>query len=95
MKLPRMHPLTWTKDIICAPFFTQKDRAVITTVMYSIWTSRNNLTHGDVGFVPAKSMEMIKETLQALEMSRDGDFPKSIRPCCKWKEPLDGTVKIN
>jgi hypothetical protein len=64
VKLPRLNPLTWAHHILCAPLFTQGDRAIITSVMYSIWTSRNKLTHREVGFNPAKSMEFIPETLQ-------------------------------
>jgi hypothetical protein len=64
IKLPRLHPLTWAKDILCEKAFSQKERAIIISVMYSIWSSRNNLTHGEAGYNPAKSIELVKETLQ-------------------------------
>jgi hypothetical protein len=32
--------------------------------MYSIWTSRNNITHEKVGFNPKSTMELLYATLQ-------------------------------
>jgi ribonuclease HI len=93
IKLPRLHPLTWAKDILCEKAFSQKERAIIISVMYSIWSSRNNLTHGEAGYNPAKSIELVKETLQTLEFPREN--PKPIRPVAKWQRPPDGFVKIN
>jgi ribonuclease HI len=95
VKLPKLHPVTWAKDILCESFFNQQEKAIITSVMYSIWSSRNNLTHGESGFSPAKTMEMVKETLRTLELPRDKGVPKSARPECKWQRPPDGVVKIN
>jgi hypothetical protein len=63
--------------------------------MYSIWSSRNNLTHGEAGFNSAKTMEMVRETLQTLELPREKVCPKSARPVAKWLRPPDGFVKIN
>jgi ribonuclease HI len=40
-------------------------------------------------------MEMVKETLQTLELPRDKGVPKSARPECRWQRPPDGVVKIN
>ena len=95
VKLPRLHPLTWARDIISAPMFTRNDRVVIISVMYSIWPSRNKVMHGEAAFVPAKTMEDISDTLLTLEMPRDGDAPKVTRPSCKWRKPPDDTVKLN
>jgi hypothetical protein len=39
--LPRLHPITWAKDILCDQRFTDQDRTKIITVMWSIWHSRN------------------------------------------------------
>jgi hypothetical protein len=69
VKLPKLHPLTWFKDILCDPRFPKKDKAKITMVIYSIWSSRNNITHGDDGFHPISTMKFIEETLQTLDLS--------------------------
>jgi hypothetical protein len=66
LKLPRLHPSTWARDIVCDPAITMKERSQIT----SDWTSRNNITHGEVGFNPTRAMESIYETLQTLELPR-------------------------
>ena len=95
VKLPRLHPLTWARDVLCESSFDQRDSPVIVSVMYSIWTSRNNLTHGEASFNPAKTMELVKETLQALEVPKVKTMIKKNRPVCKWQKPPIGTVKIN
>jgi hypothetical protein len=95
LKLPKLHPLTWTKDILCDPRYTVDGRAKITTVMYNIWTSRNNITHGEVGYNPAKSMEFITETLSLLELPKKVISKKGARRPSQWSKPAQGYVKIN
>jgi ribonuclease HI len=94
LKLPKLHPLTWTKDILCDPRYTPDERAKIITVMYNIWTSRNNITHGEMGYNPAKSMEFISETLSLLEMPKKTPT-KEARRASQWSRPTQGFVKIN
>ena len=53
------------------------------------------MTHGEVGFDPAKSVEFIRETLQTLELPRDKMHMKAARPKCVWQGPPAGIVKIN
>jgi hypothetical protein len=79
LKLTSLHPMTWTKDILCDPRYTADERAKITTVMYNIWTSRTNITHGEVGYNPAKSMEFISETLRPLELPKSVNSKKGAR----------------
>jgi hypothetical protein len=40
-------------------------------------------------------MEMVRETLQTLELPREKVCLKSARPVAKWLRPPDGFVKIN
>jgi hypothetical protein len=72
VKLPKLHPMTWAKDILCESFFNQHEKAIITSVMYSIGSSRNNLTHRESGFSPAKTMEMVKEPCRLLSYRERG-----------------------
>jgi hypothetical protein len=39
--------------------------------MYSIWTSRSNITHGESGYNPTKMMEFIRDMLQTLELPKE------------------------
>ena len=68
---------------------------MITTVMYSIRTSRNNLTHGEVGFNPTKTMDHVRETLQVLQLPKEKSRKAIIHPACKWQKPNEGFVKVN
>ena len=45
-KLPRLHPDTWARDILCEARFLESDKAKIISVMWAIWHSRNRWTHG-------------------------------------------------
>jgi hypothetical protein len=49
LKLPRLHPNTWAKDIICGMIIAKDDRPKMLTIIYAIWDSRNKWTHGEVG----------------------------------------------
>jgi hypothetical protein len=95
LKLHRLHPETWTRDIICDPVFSPKERARITTVMYALWTSRNKITHGESGYNPTKTMEFIRETLQTLELLKEHVKGNIQRPACKWRKPPENVIKLN
>jgi hypothetical protein len=96
LKLPRLHPDTWASDILCEQFFTERERSMIITIMYQIWTSRNNVTHGENGYEPLKTMlEIVRETLLSLEMPREQTKLKGLRPNCKWQEAPSDVIKIN
>ena len=68
VKLPELHPMTWCRDILCDSRFSESDRAKIVTVMWAIWTSRNNITHDRASMNPAQSLKRIRETLALLEL---------------------------
>jgi hypothetical protein len=95
VKLPRLHPTTWARDILCGSLFLEKDIARIISVMYTIWTSRNKVTHGEAVFNPSKSMEFIHEAMQTLEFPKEQRSAKSPTPVCTWHGLLDGFTKIN
>jgi hypothetical protein len=68
--LPRLHPHTWSRDILCDLRFSDSDRAKIITVMWAIWNSRNNWTHDKCFFDPVQSMKMAKEALAVLVLPK-------------------------
>lgn len=91
-KLPRLHPATWARDIVCDPIITDGDRAKIVSVMWSIWHSRNRWTHDKERSDPANSLRIIRETLAILELPRDHALAL---PGYGWHPPEDDNVKIN
>jgi hypothetical protein len=66
--LPRLHPLTWSRDITCDPRFSDSDRAKMITVMWAIWNSRNSWTHDKGSFDLVHSLKMAKEAIAVLEI---------------------------
>jgi hypothetical protein len=95
VKLPRLHPITWARDILCGSLVPEKDIARIISVMYTIWTSRNKVTHGEAVFNPSKSMEFILEAMDTLELPKEQRSAKPLRPACTWHGPPEGFTKIN
>ena len=63
LQLPRVHPLTWARDIVLDPMFTDDTRCKIITIMHAIWTSRNKWTHEQEGYDPVQALKWILETL--------------------------------
>ena len=68
--LPKLHPSTWSHDILCDQLFSEKKRAIIATVMWAIWHSRNRLTHDQEKLDPSSSVRCIKEDLAILDIPR-------------------------
>jgi hypothetical protein len=60
--------------------------------MYSIWTSRNRITHDKEDFDPVQTLKKIKEELYMLEFQ--GNISKS-PPGQLWRPPDPGWIKIN
>uniref|UniRef100_A0ACD5XZE4 Uncharacterized protein n=1 Tax=Avena sativa TaxID=4498 RepID=A0ACD5XZE4_AVESA len=92
LKLPRLHPRTWNRDILCDQMFTERERCQIITIMWSIWTSRNRWTHDKEAYDPVVSMKKAKETLALLEVPVK---QMAIRDGQCWRPPDPGWVKIN
>jgi hypothetical protein len=95
IKLPRLHPRTWAVDILCEQAILEKDRAMMITLMYSIWNSRNNVTHGEKVYDPWKSLEFVTETVLSMELPHDLRRPVQPRPRCLWQKPPIDVVKLN
>ena len=73
VKRPTLHPLTWSRDILCDDQFSESDRATLVTVMWTIWTSQNNITHDKAAFNPIQSMRRVRETLADCDGALDLD----------------------
>jgi hypothetical protein len=91
VRLPRLHPQTWAKDILCEPQFTDRERAKIITVMWSIWHSRNIWKPDDGITDHVFSVKATREALALLEFPRQ----QEVLPGHGWRPPDEGYVKIN
>jgi hypothetical protein len=89
--LPRLHPQSWAKDILCDQQFTDQERAKIIMVMWSIWHSRNLRKHDEEHLDPIASLKITRETLALLELPRQ----QIVLPGHGWKPPDGECVKIN
>lgn len=41
IKLPNLHPDTWSRDILLDKIFEESDRCKTISIMHAIWNSRN------------------------------------------------------
>ena len=92
VKLPELHTMTWSRDVLCDDRFDGSDRAKIITVMWAIWTSRNNITHDKASMEPVQSLKMIRDALAVLELPTKH---ASILPSHGWRPPDGEVIKVN
>jgi hypothetical protein len=92
IQLPSLNPVTWAKDIVSAPIFLEVDRPKIITVMWAIWSSRNNWTHDRGFFDPVQALKMAKEALAVLGLPKK---MTGVLPGHGWRPPEDDHIKIN
>jgi hypothetical protein len=90
--LPRLHPNTWSQDILCDLRFSNPDRAKMITIMWAIWNSRNSWLHDKGAYDPAQSVKMAKDALAVLAIPKKHT---QTMPGHGWRPPDDDVVKIN
>ena len=94
VKLPRLHPGTWTRDLFenaCCP---EADRGIILCGMWSLWCSRNDRRHGKAPINPCLAINWALET--CLHLSSEFEKGEIRRPRAdKWSPPFQGALKIN
>lgn len=90
--LPRLHPETWSRDIVCDRMFSDEERAKIITVMWAIWHSRNHWVHDQEQLNPRIAVQKIREDLALLELPRQA---ASVLLGYRWRPPENEIVKIN
>ena len=91
LRLPRLHPDSWARDILCDSGFTDDDRAKITTIMWSIWHSQNRIKHDEEGRDPTAMIRATKEAIALLHLLRKDTL---VLPGFGWWPPGDGFLKI-
>ena len=92
LKLPRLHPRTWTKDILMDSMFSVQERSQIISIMYQIWSSRNNITHDREQYDPVQTAKWVQEMLALIDIP-SVKASSEVGHC--WRPPEAGWVKIN
>jgi ribonuclease HI len=94
LKLPRLHPVTWARDMLDTQIMKKKDAAVAISVMWCIWGSRNSYNHGEVKYQPMKSMDLVDEFVKTLEIPSQL-VPTQVKEIQLWSRPRAGWRKMN
>lgn len=92
LKLPRLHPETWTRDLVVDTMFNEPDRCKIITIMHAIQSSRNRWTHDEEGYNPTHAIKQARDDLTLLELPKPHHVGQSGQ--C-WRPPDPGLVNIN
>jgi hypothetical protein len=57
IKLPKLCPRTWTRDLLENEFCRDEDRGVIMCGLWSLWRSRNDRRHGKRPIDPGAAID--------------------------------------
>ena len=72
LKLPRLHPATWARDVLMDEIIQDQDRCKIIMVMHAIWSDRNRWTHDKVGYDPVQAVKTVRDDLLMLDITKPG-----------------------
>ncbi|KXG31794.1 hypothetical protein SORBI_3003G056900 [Sorghum bicolor] len=96
VKLPKLHPQTWTRDIVDSSCCSEKDAAVILCGMWSLWMARNQCQHGDSGVPMRKAIEWARDTTYDLwQLLHPAKSEEVQRARQHWQRPQPGWIKCN
>jgi hypothetical protein len=73
IKLPKLCPSTWARDLVESSFCSDKDRGVIMCSMWSSWRSKNDRRHGKVP-IDVEEMASNFSSFQLLHTRRESNF---------------------
>lgn len=68
LKMPRLHPVTWSRNLLDSSFISRECATIAVSVMWAIWSSRNKYTHEEVKYQPAQSMILVQKLIHALHV---------------------------
>jgi ribonuclease HI len=96
VKLPVLHPTTWTVNLLDDWMCAERDRCIILCGMWSLWGSRNGRKHGKSP-IPLKlaidwALDVCFHLMNDAEREDQRCRPRMEG---KWEKPPPGYVKIN
>jgi hypothetical protein len=96
VKLPNLHPATWTVDLLNDKICAEKDRCVILCGMWSLWGARNDRKHGKSPILMKHAvdwaMDVFFHLIKVVDRGNLKDDPSGEH---QWKKHEPGYLKIN
>ena len=77
-------------DILDSDIICKREAAVIISVMWTIWGSRNSYNHGEVKYQPTKSVELVNELITSLEIPSNSAMNTTLQEVQEWVRPEEG-----
>jgi ribonuclease HI len=93
IKLPKLCPRTWTRDLLENSFCSEEDRGVILCGMWSLWRGRNDRRHAKRPIDPGAALDWALEVCRQLTKTKQASTQQA-QPV-PWCSPEVGTLKIN
>ncbi|KAE8781948.1 Casein kinase I-2-like protein [Hordeum vulgare] len=86
----QMWNAAWKLNVV--PKITDKDRAIIITIMWDIWHSQNRVKHDGEALDPVTTSRRMREVMATLELPRS---EPAVLPGHGWRPPKQGIIKIS
>ncbi|TVU10399.1 hypothetical protein EJB05_43925, partial [Eragrostis curvula] len=95
-KIPRLHPVSWTKDFLGGQVCDLRDAALFICGVWSLWSGRNNArNHGKANWNAGAAVRHIAKMVEDLMcIKADCTVPRPKLPV-RWKPPDASYVKVN
>jgi hypothetical protein len=91
IKLPKLCPRTWTRDLLENEFCRDEDRGVIMCGLWSLRRSRNDRRHGKRPIDPGAAIDWTLEVCCHLANFKPSKATVQTEP---WQPPESGVLKI-
>uniref|UniRef100_A0A0A8YG60 Reverse transcriptase zinc-binding domain-containing protein n=1 Tax=Arundo donax TaxID=35708 RepID=A0A0A8YG60_ARUDO len=62
VKIPKLHPTSWARDLLHNHICSRKDSAVIICGMWTLWMARNKRKHGEPGMTTQQAIFWARDT---------------------------------
>jgi hypothetical protein len=66
VKIPKLHEVTWARDLLDGNICSRKDATIILCDMWSLWMQRNKRCHGEESQPIQKAVDWVRDTASDL-----------------------------
>jgi hypothetical protein len=96
VKMPDLHPITWSLDILDEKVCTEHDKCLFLCGMWSLWNSRNDRKHGKSPIPVRQAIDWALDVCFHLVLDIDRKIQsQTSRSIVQWQKPEASVVKIN
>ncbi|KAF8656343.1 hypothetical protein HU200_060725 [Digitaria exilis] len=95
IKLPDLHPLSWTKDLLSEESCSKENTSLIICGVWSLWSGRNARKHGREKWDQRAAVRHVASMLEDMVCSEPTQEVSSSKPWRRWSRPPEEWLKVN